>query len=621
VGSPGRDDLGMTVITNPFFYQPRTAFETADVQQVDYFVLLVYLAGVVAVGVVLAARNKTTAEMFTAGGQSPWWVAGLSGFMTMFSAGTFVVWGGIAYKHGMVAVAINLCYGLAAILVGWTVAGRWKESGIKTPAEYVEFRFGKAALHFYTWAILTFKVIGSAIALYSLCVLMVAMMPLGEGNPLRDVATGNMSLNVAIVILGGVVVFYTMIGGLWGVLMTDVLQFIILNLAVLFVVPLALSSIGGIEQFFAQAPPGFWAPTGGGYSWFFLLGWVAIHYFVVGAEWAFVQRYLCVPSPADARKGAYLFGGLYLLSPWLWLLPPIVQRIRAPIPSGASREVVNTLGENAYIEICQAVLPAGMLGLVLAAMFSATASMVSSQLNVFAGVLTNDILKPCLKNVQSERMLVWFGRGLTVLIGIAIVGAALLVPRMGGAEDVIVSATSLMVGPLLAPLLIGLISKKLPSSVVWITAAVCCGCILMVKVVLPRHGLASSAWTPFAEWIQDQGQTTDIILGALLPIAVAFLCLGLAREVAPGWNRIAALPSTLGPAVEVTASKAPTIIVGWSLTVCGAMMAGLAMWSENDKGLLALFALMLFVLAGCAFYLASKFHASKNKDLENADIG
>ena len=162
-------------------------------QWVDFVVLLVYLVGVLIVGMVLAARNKTTAEMFAAGGQSPWWVAGLSGFMTMFSAGTFVVWGGIAYKHGMVAVAINICYGLAALLVGWTVAGKWKQSGIKSPAEYVELRFGRAALHFYTWAIMLFKIIGTAVALYSLCVLMVAIIPLAEGNPLRDAATGSPS--------------------------------------------------------------------------------------------------------------------------------------------------------------------------------------------------------------------------------------------------------------------------------------------------------------------------------------------------------------------------------------------------------------------------------------------
>lgn len=587
-------------------------------QPVDYIVLLAYLLGVLTVGLVLAVRNTSSAEMFAAGGQSPWWVSGLSGFMTMFSAGTFVVWGGIAYKHGIVAVAINVCYGLAALLVGWTIAGRWKQSGIKTPAEFVRLRFGKPALHFYIWAIMSFKIIGTAVALYSLCVLMVAMMPMPEGGLLRDPSTGNLSLNAAILLLGGMVVVYTMIGGLWGVLMTDVLQFIVLNLAVMFVVPLALADIGGVGEFFSNAPKDFFTPTGGGYSWVFLAGWVAIHYFVIGAEWAFVQRYLCVPTATDARKGVFLFGLLYLISPLLWLLPALIQRVRSPIPPGTSEDVVTALAESAYIDVCQAVLPAGMIGLMLAAMFSATASMVSSQLNVFAGVLTNDIFKPWLTNQHDERRLVWAGRGFTALIGAAIVGIALAVPTMGGAESVIVPATSLMVGPLLAPLLIGLVSKRLPTFTVWVTAAICCGLIFFVKVILPQNGLGIATLDAFGQWIQVNSRTTDIVLGTIIPVCLVLGCLALSRQVSPGWNRLAALPSTLDPTVQVSASRAPAIIVAWSLIGCGAMMSALAIWSNDGRMLLISFSTLLWTLAGIILSVG-RTPGMDNKGLTNAD--
>ena len=90
-------------------------------QTLDYIVLVFYLLGIVAVGLFCARQNKSASDMFAAGGQSPWWTSGLSAFMTMFSANTFVVWGGIAYQHGTVAVAINLCYGIAALLAGFTV--------------------------------------------------------------------------------------------------------------------------------------------------------------------------------------------------------------------------------------------------------------------------------------------------------------------------------------------------------------------------------------------------------------------------------------------------------------------------------------------------------------------
>lgn len=584
-------------------------------QWIDFVVLLVYLVGVLIVGVVLAARNKTSAEMFAAGGQSPWWLAGLSGFMTMFSAGTFVVWGGIAYKHGMVAVAINICYGLAAILVGWTVAGKWKQSGIKSPAEYVELRFGRAALHFYTWAIMSFKIIGTAVALYSLCVLMVAIIPLAEGNPFRDAFTGNLSLNTTIVILGGIVVLYTMIGGLWGVLMTDVLQFIVLNLAVLFVVPLSLADVGGFKEFVTKAPAGFMMPTGGGYTWFFLCGWIAIHYFVVGAEWAFVQRYLCVPSPRDARKGTYLFGVLYLVSPILWLMPPMIQRVRVPLSPGTTDQLTNLMAESAYIDACLAVLPAGMVGLMLAAMFSATASMVSAQLNVFAGVLTNDILKPWLPVDHDERMLVWWGRAFTVVLGMVIVGLALAVPSMGGAEGVIVPATSLMVGPLLAPLLVGLLSKRLPSITVWITAAISCACILLVKLALFEDGYVSTipGIDTIEDWSRYLGRSTDIVLGVVLPAVVVLICMVVGRGVSPGWTRVAAIPRTGEGECAATASRTPAIIIAWSLVSCGVMMALLSIWSEQGRYLLALFSFILLGLAAAVFIASGKLSPKQDK--------
>lgn len=577
-------------------------------QQIDFVVLVIYLLGVLCVGVFFAAKNKTSSEMFTAGGQSPWWVAGLSGFMTMFSAGTFVVWGGIAYKHGLVAVAINLCYGIAALLVGWTVAGRWKQSGIQSPAEYVQLRFGKAALHFYTWAIMSFKIIGTAVALYALCVLLVAMMPLAEGNPLRDSTTGNLSLNSAILLLGGVVIFYTMVGGLWGVLMTDVLQFIVLNLAVLFVVPLALADVGGLRSFFAQMPEGFLAPTGGEYTWLFLAGWVAVHYFVVGAEWAFVQRFLCVPSPTDARKGAFLFGLLYLVSPLLWLLPPMIQRVRQPLPANATPELINTLAESAYIDACQAVLPAGMIGLMLAAMFSATASMVSSQLNVFAGVLTNDILKPWLKDESDESVLVWAGRVFTLGLGTLIIGLALTIPSLGGAESVIVPATSLMVGPLLAPLLVGLVSRRLPAASVWITAAICCGIITLVKVgqADPAAVSAIPGASAFVAWTMSLGRSADILLGLVLPTFIVLLSLLTARDVSPGWTRVAALPETRREKAQPLASRTPAKIVGWSLAGCGLMMLMLALLADEGRSVLALFGMVLWGLAAIVFFAAGR---------------
>ena len=111
-------------------------------QAIDYLVIILYVLGIVGAGMVFANKMKSSKDMFVAGGQSPWWVSGLSAFMTMFSAGTFVVWGGIAYKYGAVAIAINLCYGVCALLVGWFLASVWRKAGVDSAAEFLRMRFG-----------------------------------------------------------------------------------------------------------------------------------------------------------------------------------------------------------------------------------------------------------------------------------------------------------------------------------------------------------------------------------------------------------------------------------------------------------------------------------------------
>ena len=90
-------------------------------QTIDYIILLIYGIGILYIGSILSKKNKTSADMFAVKKQSPWWLSGLSSFMSAFSAGTFVVWGGIAYKFGFVAVSILMCSGISSFIVGLVV--------------------------------------------------------------------------------------------------------------------------------------------------------------------------------------------------------------------------------------------------------------------------------------------------------------------------------------------------------------------------------------------------------------------------------------------------------------------------------------------------------------------
>lgn len=542
----------------------------------DYIVLIGYLIGTFCVGLIFTRKNSTASDMFAAGGQSPWWTSGLSAFMTMFSANTFVVWGGIAYKHGMVAVVINLMYGIAALLVGYFVAGKWKKMGIKTPAEFIQLRYGTKTLHFYTWFMMIFRMVGTAGSLYALGVVFVAL--LGNG-----VDSGLKTLSMAIIIFGGIVIIYTMLGGLWAVLMTDVLQFIVLNLAVLFVIPLALMKVGGVSAFIDSAPEKFFMPVGGQYTWIFLMGWCAIHFFMIGAEWAFVQRYICVPSAKDAKKGTYLFGILYLVSPLFWLLPPMLWRIQSPIPEDATEEQIRGLAENAYILSCKAVLPPGMLGMMLAAMFSATASMVSSQLNVFSGVLTNDIYRPLKGGAISDKQMISAGRLFTVILGIILIGIALAIPHLGGAERVIVGITELMVVALLAPTLWGLFSRNIGSSAVWITATVSFGAGLLVRYVFEADSTLMKTLT-----------------GVILPLVVLLVMQLLSRKTSAGYKKVAALiaeENTHASTGNVAASNLPALIVTWCIAILGVLMLVLTVINQESKIVTGIFGMILLLIA------------------------
>ena len=571
----------------------------------DFLVILAYVIGLFVVGGIYGGKVKTSKDLFAAGGQSPWWVSGLSGFMTMFSAGTFVVWGSIAFKHGFVAVSINMCYGVAALLVGWTVAGKWKKSGIATPAEFIRVRFGPGAVQFYTWVMMIYRLVGTGVALYSLAIILCALIPIPEGLFLRDDVTGNLSLTWAIIIFSSIVVIYTVTGGLWAVLMTDVIQFVILYIAIAFVIPLTFQDAGGISGFLEKLPAENHAFINSEFTWIFLAGWAAIHFFMVGAEWAFVQRYLCVRTPRDAKKSAYLFGVLYLVSPLFWMLPPLVYRVVNP----------DANPEQAYILAAWSVLPAGMLGLMVAAMFSATASMVSSQLNVFAGVLTNDIIKPWLKHSPDQKKLVRIGRLMTLLLGACTTALAIAVPFIGGAEKIILGMTSLLVGPLLLPVIWALFSHRVTTLDLGIATGLSFAVGALIKFGLPPGSTLAALplFSVIANYAHANPRDVEILIGVVLPALVMASAEWRRKTIAPGATAFAELQNKPVPALDVASSPSPDLhqparLVAWCLIICGIGMGLLATFNSDDRVLLLICGAILLLIASPAFFLRSRPH-------------
>lgn len=568
---------------------------------IDYVVLIAYLIGTLAVGFYFYRRNKSSDDMFAAGGQSPWWVSGLSGFMTLKSAGTFVVWGGLAYSEGLVAISIVTSIGVAGILVGFFVAGHWRRIGVGTPAEFIELRFGRGAVHFYTWTMMAVRMLSAGVALYAVAVMLVNLVPLPPGNPLRDNLTGNLSIVTTILIFGAIIILYTVAGGLWAVLMTDVLQFIVLKLAVLFIIPLLIIQVMAAPNL-APVPDSFFNLTSPSYSALFLIGWVAVHFFTVGAEWAFAQRYICVPSVEDARKSAILFGVLYLISPTIWLTPAVLYRLLDPTANP----------EAAYIMASKSVLPAGMLGLMMAAMFSAAASAISGQLNVFAGVLSEQFYRAVFRPDAANREMLWAGRIATLAIGLVVVIIAIFVPRLGGAQQIVLTIAGLLIGPLMAPALWGLLSGRIGRSAVYSTAIISIGLGLFLKFGV--SSIAVLKTTDAAIWIANNPRMVDVTVGAVVPTIILTIIHFMAGRNVAAWDDLERrksryVPTPLDP--KSASDHSPAVVTWVSLAATGFVMLILLPFNSQGRGPLMLFGLALVVLA-VAIWAVDRRRAAPN---------
>ena len=409
-------------------------------QQLDYIVMGIFALLIFSIGMVftrMASRNASA--FFEAGGATPWWINGLSLFISYFSAGTFVVWGSIAYQHGFVANGIQLTMVFGGLLTALFIAGRWKRTKKTTAAEWLQHRYGSPTRKFYTLLVILYSLFATAAVLY----------PVGK---MISVAT-SLSLGASILAIGGLIIVYTAAGGLWAVLVTDVVQFVVLTAAVLIVIPMAFSEAGGAHAFTSKAPPEFFHLFNSDYSFGFFLAFLVYQTAYIGGNWAYVQRYTSVATPRQATKVAWLFTALYLVCPFIWMLPPMIYRVLDPSLKGVQ-------AEGAYMLLCQRVLPAGLIGLVLSGMVSATASKANTTINMVAVVFARDVCRSKINSPVSDRRAIRIARLFTVVFGGLTIGIACLVPLVGGIVEMVLSTASIAGGALFLPLVWSLYSRR-----------------------------------------------------------------------------------------------------------------------------------------------------------------
>jgi len=365
-----------------------------------------------------------------------------------------------------------------------------------TAPEVIRKRFGPGTQQVYAWLYAVLGMLQAAVWLWSLAVFIAAVF---DWTGIAK-SVGMSEVQFVIAVVGLVVLTYSVSGGSWAVMATDVIQSIVLFPLTILVAFLCLREIGGVGALFHKideagltshfaiiSPPGEIQPKEGHpdfwkYTWLF--AWSTIIYKVVTFSTIDVaQKYFGVKDGREARKAALLAGGLMLFGMCFWFIPPIVARLLWSDDVLAME--LSKPAEGAYAVAGLKVLPAGMVGLMIVSMLSATMSSMDSGLNKNAAVFTRDIIpffqRLTGKSEFSDKASFLIGQITSTLLGITIIGIALFFDNKSsrGAGGKGVFETMLDIGamlslPMAVPLALGLFIKRVPtwSAAVSVTAGV-----------------------------------------------------------------------------------------------------------------------------------------------------
>lgn len=466
----------------------------------DYCVLGGFFVVLLAVGIFYAGRMHNLRDFFSGSRHVPWWLAGISLYMTTFSAFTFVSYSALAYQYGIVAVAIWWFSIPGCLLSAWFLASRWRRAATTSPVEYLETRFSPALRQCFSWFGIPLIVLDDALKLFVIG----TVVAVGTG------LQGDYAASWAIAGCGLIMVSYTLLGGLWAVLITDFIQFIVMGTAVLVLLPLAWNAAGGASAIVSHLPERFNDIAVGDYTWPWLLSFSVILALTFATKWPYVQRYYAARNDREARWVGYLVAVLTFVTPPLLFFPALAARSFMPDVADP-----NSL----YALVCQQLLPVGMMGVMLAAMFSATMSMLSSDYNSVASVITNDILKRVFMPEAGDRRLVLVARIVTLAVGLLAMALALLFARAERLEDLVQYMARLFAGllpPVALPMLAGLLSRRASNAGALTGFGLGAACGVAAYAAGGSADYAYLRTVPYLTWITLLPTAAGLVAGSIL---------------------------------------------------------------------------------------------------------
>ena len=198
----------------------------------DYVVIAGYFVVVLLVGLYFNKKQTAAQDYFAGGHQVPWWLAGISHYMSSFSAFTFIAYSQIAYTYGWVAITLFWTTTPACVMGGLIFAQRWRRARVITPVEFLEKRFNAPLRQLFAWAGIPVKIFDDALKVFATALILSAAV--------------GVDLKAAIIVCGIVTVTYTLLGGLWALVVTDYVQFLMKIAAMMLLLPLAVWRAGGL---------------------------------------------------------------------------------------------------------------------------------------------------------------------------------------------------------------------------------------------------------------------------------------------------------------------------------------------------------------------------------------
>lgn len=412
----------------------------------DYLVMALYVLLMAGVAVIARKKEQGSLEDFFTGGKNlPWWLIGVSMVATTFAADTPLAVTGIVASEGIAGNWIWWNFMFSGLFTVFLYAKLWKRADVITDVEFIELRYGgkpAGILRGFRALYLAFPI--NCIILGWVTVGMAKVLTIITGADQWMVIFG-------LYLLIGI---YIAISGLWGVVVTDFLQFIIAMGGAILLAWLAVDHVGGLDQLHSKLIAEY-----GTDSWVLqfnpitspkimlatALVWVGMMWWASwypgsepGGGGYIAQRMFSAKNEQHAVGGTLLFNvAHFALRPWPWILVALVSLILYPNLADP---------ETGYPQIMLDLLPTGLLGLMVVAFLSAFVSTVSTHLNWGASYVVNDFYKRYLKpperfesQEEAQKHYVWISRLATLLIMVLAVIVSYFFDTVKGGWEAILS--------------------------------------------------------------------------------------------------------------------------------------------------------------------------------------